>query len=290
MRFALLAAAGLLIPLVAPAQAAYELRFAPPEGYSQDFDVDVRGSAEARGRKVNFEGDLTMNQTVVEVPDEEMQPLTVELTMTGGTIRYDDREKPPRYIGDPLTAHRSPMGAIMDVSKPLDDDDETGIDVTAAILYATSLLVFPERAARPGEDWDGSHEAFDPYGDYVPVTAENYFGDLLELPDRTLVRVDSEGEFPYRAKIDDDWLYGTLKYALAVHMDLDTGSVVEAELRLYGELKAKASFVTVGISVEELYVHVKETSHEVVDLEERAAAQEEAEQESDEGDGEEGGD
>jgi hypothetical protein len=252
---------------VGAAQASYELRYRPPEGYSQDFAIDVKGSGEGRGRKINFEGELTMNQTVVAGPQGGDPLIEVELTMTGGEIRYGDRVKPPRYIGDPLTAHRSVYGAIMDVSQPLDDDDDVGIDVTAAVLYATSLLVFPERAARPGQNWDGSHEAFDPYGQYVPVTAENYFGDMLELPDRTLIRVDSEGSFPYRAKIDDDWLYGTLKYALAVHMDLETGSVVEAELRLYGGLKAKASFVTVGIDVEEIYVHVTETKNEIIDPE-----------------------
>jgi hypothetical protein len=229
----------------------------------------VRGSGEGRGRKINFEGELTMNQTVVDVPDSQDNLIEVEVTMTGGSIRYEDKEKPPRYVGEPLIAHRSTLGAIMDVSEPLDDDDETGIDVTAAVLYATSLLVFPERAARPGERWDGSHEAFDPYGDYVPVTAKNYFGDLIELPDRTLARVDSEGSFPYRAKIDDEWLYGTLHYALAVHMDLETGSVVEAELRLHGGLKAKASFMTVGINVKEIYVHLRETKHEIVDVKSR---------------------
>lgn len=254
---------------VGSSSAAYLLRFEPPLGYCQRFGVDVKGSAEARGDKVDFSGYLDLSQTVVEVPEDKTQPVKVQLVLNGGSIRYNDEERPPRYIGSPFTAVRTRLGVITDVSEPLDDDDRTGIDVTAAVLYSTSLLALPERDTRPGRTWDGSHDAFDPYGDYVPVTAENTFADLIELPDATLIDVDSKGSFPYRAVVDDRPLQGTLEFMLVAKMNLATGTLAESDLKLWGSLVTKAGPLKsrVSITVHELRVRVTELEHYVIDPE-----------------------
>ncbi len=243
------------------------LRFQPPPGYSQDFHVEVDGNATARGEQVEFEGELELNQTIVAVPEDEAEPIAVHFTINGGSIRYDDRDKQPRYIGEPLHATRTRLGVIYEVEEPLDDDDDAGIDVSAAVLYAMSLICFPERATRPGKEWDGSHEAHDPYGGFVPVTATNMFADLLELPDgAVLVDVSSEGSFPYRAKIDDRVLHGDLEFKLFQKLELATGALRESDLTLTGGLRTRAGPVTVSITVHKLHVKVTETSHQIVDV------------------------
>ena len=256
-----------------PASAAYTLRFTPPVGYSQDFEVKVDGNADGRGKHVDFEGTIQLTQTVLEVPDDETQPITVEFVLKGGSIRYNDKDKPPRYIGKPFTAKRTRLGVITEVSEPLKDEEDTGIDVTAAVLYSTSLLALPEKTIRPGKTWDGSHDAFDPHGDYVPVTAENTFADMIELDSGTVLRVDSKGSFDYRAQIDDRMLYGTLGYFVKMDLDEDTCALRESDLTLYGELRTKVvAFIKVNINVHKLHVNVKETSHQVVDVSKRDRA------------------
>jgi len=253
-----------------PAAASYTLRFNPPVGYSQDFDVKVDGDADGRGKHVDFEGTIQLAQTVLEVPADETQPITVEFVLKGGSIRYNDKDKPPRYIGKPFTAKRTRLGVIIEVSEPLKDEEDTGIDVTAAVLYSTSLLALPEKTIRPGKTWDGSHDAFDPHGDYVPVTAENTFADMIELDSGTVLRVDSKGSFPYRAEIDNHMLYGDLQYFVKMDMDEDTCSVRESDLTLYGELKTKIFIgIKANINVHKLHVSVKEASHQIVDLSKR---------------------
>lgn len=248
------------------ALGAETLRFQPPVGYSQDFEVEVSGAAVARGDYIQFHGSMAMNQTVQGESTDLAQPIPIEVTILDGEIYYNDKMKPPRYIGDPLAAERTPLGQITSVSEPLDDDDETGIDVTAAVLYASSLLVFPERETRPGATWDGSHDAFDPYGDYVSVTAENRFADMLELGEETLIQVDSEGRFPYHTEIDDRTLQGTLQYYLEMTLDRATGTLRDAKLKLYGELSTSGPIgMRISIQVRELNVHIKQTEARILD-------------------------
>jgi hypothetical protein len=250
------------------ALGAETLRFQPPVGYSQDFEVEVSGAAVARGDYIQFHGNMAMNQTVQGESTDLAQPIPIEVTILDGEIYYNDKMKPPRYIGDPLAAERTPLGQITSVSEQLDDDDETGIDVTAAVLYASSLLVFPERETRPGATWDGSHDAFDPYGDYVPVTAENRFADMLELGDETLIQVDSEGRFPYHTEIDKRTLQGTLQYYLEMTLDRATGTLRDAKLKLYGELSTSGPIgMRISIQVRELNVHIKQTEARILDPE-----------------------
>ncbi len=250
------------------ALGAETLRFQPPVGYSQDFEVEVSGAAVARGDYIQFHGNMAMNQTVQGESTDLAQPIPIEVTILDGEIYYNDKMKPPRYIGDPLAAERTPLGQITSVSEQLDDDDETGIDVTAAVLYASSLLVFPERETRPGATWDGSHDAFDPYGDYVPVTAENRFADMLELGDETLIQVDSEGRFPYHTEIDERTLQGTLQYYLEMTLDRATGTLRDAKLKLYGELSTSGPIgMRISIQVRELNVHIKQTEARILDPE-----------------------
>lgn len=252
--------------LCASALGAETLRYRPPVGYSQDFEVEVDGAAVARGDHIQFHGRMTMNQTVTGASESLADPIPVDVTLLDGEIYYNDRMKPPRYIGDPLRALRTPLGQIISVSQPLDDDDETGIDVTAAVLYASSLLVFPERETRPGATWDGSHDAFDPYGDYVPVSAHNRFADMLELGDGTLLQVDSEGSFPYHTEIDDRTLEGTLKYYLETSLDRETGTLREAKLKLYGSMSTSGPIgMRIEVHVRELNVHIKQTDVRIVD-------------------------
>ncbi|MBP7560400.1 MAG: hypothetical protein KBA64_07945 [Armatimonadetes bacterium] len=250
------------------ALGAETLRFQPPVGYSQDFEVEVSGAAVARGDYIQFHGNMAMNQTVQGESTDLAQPIPIEVTILDGEIYYNDKMKPPRHIGDPLAAERTPLGQITSVSEQLDDDDETGIDVTAAVLYASSLLVFPERETRPGATWDGSHDAFDPYGDYVPVTAENRFADMLELGDETLIQVDSEGRFPYHTEIDERTLQGTLQYYLEMTLDRATGTLRDAKLKLYGELSTSGPIgMRISIQVRELNVHIKQTEARILDPE-----------------------
>lgn len=253
--------------LCTPVLGAETLRYQPPVGYSQDFDVEVSGAAVARDEHIQFHGSMVMNQTVTGESADLAEPIPVEVTILDGAIYYNDKMKPPRYVGDPLLALRTPLGQITSVSQPLDDDDETGIDVTAAVLYASSLLVFPERETRPGATWDGSHDAFDPYGDYVPVTAENRFADMIELADETLIQVDSEGSFPYHAEIDDRALQGTLQYYLEMTLDRATGTLREARLKLYGELSTSGPIgMRIRIHVRELNVHIKQREARIVEV------------------------
>jgi hypothetical protein len=253
--------------IASAANAEYTLRFAPPLGYSQDFDVQVEGSASARGKDIEFRGTIKLNQTMSVVPDDETQPLTATLTITEGSIRYGNKEKAPRYVGQPFSAERTRLGVITSISEPLTDNEDTGIDVTAAILYATSLLALPEKPIRPGKGWDGSHDAFDPYNDFVEVKAENTFADLIELPDCTLIDVSSEGSFDYRAEVDARLFYGTLEYILHSKMDLDTCALRESDLVLKGGLKTRGPLATtVNITVHELHVHATEISHKIVDV------------------------
>lgn len=255
-----------LLSVAAP--GAETLRFQPPVGYSQDFEVEVSGAAVARGDYIQFHGNMAMNQTVQGESTDLAQPIPIEVTILDGEIYYNDKMKPPRHIGDPLAAERTPLGQITSVSEQLDDDDETGIDVTAAVLYASSLLVFPERETRPGATWDGSHDAFDPYGDYVPVTAENRFADMLELGDETLIQVDSEGRFPYHTEIDERTLQGTLQYYLEMTLDRATGTLRDAKLKLYGELSTSGPIgMRISIQVRELNVHIKQTEARILDPE-----------------------
>lgn len=272
----LLALASLALLAGAP-RAEYTLRYAPPVGFSQDLHVEVDGSGSARGKSFEFRGTVELNQTVTDVPAEESKPVAADLVINDGTIRYNDRESEPSYIGTPFKAERTRLGVITKVSQPLEDDDETGVDVTAAILYATSLLALPERATRPGRTWDGSHDAFDPYGDFVEVTAENSFADLLELPDCTLVDVSSKGSFPYRATIDGRALYGTLEYILYSKLDLETGTLRESDLTLSGGLKTKGPLAqTINITIQKLHVHATEVSHKIVDPKTDDGARDEA--------------
>ncbi len=246
---------------------AETLRFQPPVGYSQDFEVEVSGAAVARGRPHPVPRQHGHEPDRSGSPDLA-QPIPIEVTILDGEIYYNDKMKPPRHIGDPLAAERTPLGQITSVSEQLDDDDETGIDVTAAVLYASSLLVFPERETRPGATWDGSHDAFDPYGDYVPVTAENRFADMLELGDETLIQVDSEGRFPYHTEIDERTLQGTLQYYLEMTLDRATGTLRDAKLKLYGELSTSGPIgMRISIQVRELNVHIKQTEARILDPE-----------------------
>ncbi|MBD3177251.1 MAG: hypothetical protein GF320_18925 [Armatimonadia bacterium] len=263
----------LVMGLCSVAMASETLRFQPPIGYSQDFEIEVDGTAVARDEHIQFHGTMQMNQLVTGASTDLAEPIPVEVTLLEGEIHYNDKMKPSRYIGDPLKALRTPLGQITSISQPLDDDDETGIDVTAAVLYASSLLVFPERETRPGATWDGSHDAFDPYGDYVPVTAENRFADMLELPDATLIQVDSEGHFPYHTEVDDRVLEGTLEYYLEMTLEKETGTLREARLKLYGELTTDGPIgMRIGIHVRELNVHIEQTEARIEDLDEPESA------------------
>lgn len=260
----------LLCLAVLPARAEYLLRFAPPIGLSQDFDVEVDGSASARGKDFEFRGGLTLNQIVAEAPEGDEARVSTSLTILDGLFRYNDDEEEPRYIGEPFTADRTKLGVITHVSHPFEEDDRTGIDVTSAILYATSLLALPERPTRPGKDWDGSHDAFDPYGDYVEVSAENSFLDLLELEHETLIDVTSKGSFPYRVDIEGRSLSGKLEYVLHSKLDLATGALRESDLVLTGSLKTRAYAQTFHITVHRLHVHAVETKNEILSPEELA--------------------
>ncbi len=252
------------------AHAEYTLRFSPPVGYSQDFHVEVDGSASGRGKDIEFRGTIELTQTVTAVPEDEMAAIPTELVIGAGSIRYNNRENVPRYIGAPFTASRTRLGVITHVSEPLDDDDDTGIDVTAAVLYATSLLALPERPTRPGREWDGSHDAFDPYGDFVEVSAENKFADLLELPDATLIDVSSKGSFPYSATIDGRKLYGTLEYVLYSKLDLATCTLYESDLTLSGGLKTRGPLAqTINITIHKLHVHATQVKQQIVDVSDR---------------------
>jgi hypothetical protein len=260
---------GLLVTalVLGVASANYTLRYQPPLGYCQDLSVTVKGNADARGDHVDFAGTMEITQTVTEVPQDPTKPLKVRFVINSGEIRYNDKNKPPRYIGTPFSAVRTRLGVITDVSAPLTDDQQTGIDVTAAVLYSTSLLAFSERPTSPGKEWDGSHDAFDPYGDYVPVTATNSFADLEEMRDSTQIKVQSNGSFPYRAKLDDKNIEGKMNFLLDMQLDLDTGTLLVADLDLHGSLKANGPLgAHVNVHVNKLYVHVEQKSARIVDV------------------------